>query len=111
MPPNPDTLTLPNEVEILLAALSTTDNKVSQLLPLLALLQTETGERSELGEALLNALRLIQSELQAFQILRQDLEAQIGALTGPLNALQSETRENAWMIQDMHDALMMPVET
>jgi len=110
MPTNPDTLTLPNEIEILLAALSTTDTKVEQLLPLLALLQAETGERSELGEALLNALRLIQSELHAFQILRQDLEAQIATLTRTLNALQSENRENALMIRQIHEVLMAPVE-
>ncbi|PXW82946.1 hypothetical protein BZA02_102269 [Ruegeria sp. P4] len=110
MPTNPDTLTLPNEVEILLAALSTTDNKVSQLLPLLALLQTETGDRSELGEALLNALRLIQSELHAFQILRQDQEAQIGTLTEEMKDLRSEIRDSALMIREMHDALMVPLE-
>lgn len=110
MLPNPDKLTLPNEIEILLAALSTTDDKVDQLLPLLALLQAETGGRSELGEALLNALRLIQSELHAFQILRQDLEAQIATLTGTLNALQSETRESALMIRQIHDVLMAPVD-
>nr|WP_321508778.1 hypothetical protein [uncultured Celeribacter sp.] len=110
MPPNPDALILPDEIEILLTALGTTDNKVDQLLPLLALLQTETGERSELGEALLNALRLIQSELHAFQILRQDLEAHIATLTGTLNALQSETRESALMIREMHDVLMLPLE-
>lgn len=110
MPHNPDTPTSPNEVEILLAALSTTDNKVSQLLPLLALLQTETGNRSELGKALLNALRPIQSELHAFQILRQDLEAQIGALTEELKDLRSEIRDSALMIREMHDALMVPLE-
>ncbi|WP_420005969.1 hypothetical protein [Arenibacterium sp. LLYu02] len=109
MPHNPKTLTLPNETEILLTALGITDNKVDQLLPLLALLQTETAERSELGEALLNALRLIQSELHAFQILRQDLEAHIGTLTGALKALQIEARESVWMIREIHETLKMPL--
>ncbi|OCX66864.1 hypothetical protein BFP70_04095 [Thioclava sp. SK-1] len=110
MPHNPDTLTLPNEVEILLKALGTTDTKVDRLLPLLALLQTETGERSELGEALLTALRLIQSELHAFQILRQDLQTQIGTLTEELKDLRSETRKSASMIREIHAVLMMPLE-
>ncbi|MBL3586519.1 hypothetical protein JMM61_14150 [Rhodovulum sulfidophilum] len=110
MPLNPDTLILPEETEILLSALKLTDGKVEQLLPLLALLQTETGERSELGEALLNALLRIQSELNAFQILRQDLEAHIATLTSTLNALQNEDRESLRMIREMHGALMVPVK-
>lgn len=105
-----ETLILPKEAEILLSALQLMDGKVDRLLPLLALLQAETGERSELGEALLNALRLIQRELNAFQILRQDLEKHMASLTGALTALEAENRKTAEMIGEMHGLLMSPAE-
>lgn len=105
-----ETLILPKEAEILLSALQLMDGKVDRLLPLLALLQAETGERSELGEALLNALRLIQRELNAFQILRQDLEKRMASLTGALTALEAENRKTAEMIGEVHGLLMAPAE-
>ncbi len=105
-----ETLILPKEAEILLSALQLMDGKVDRLLPLLALLQAETGKRSELGEALLNALHLIQRELNAFQILRQDLEKRMASLTGALTALEAEHRKTAEMIGEMHGLLMAPAE-
>jgi chromosome segregation ATPase len=104
------TLILPREAAVLLSALQQTDGKVDQLLPLLALLQEETGERSELGEALLSALHLIQKELNAFQMLRQDLQARMTSMTETLSRLQSENQPTAEMISEMHGLLMLPLE-
>lgn len=106
----PTPLILPKEAEILLTALRGTEGKVDQLLPLLALLQDTEGERSDLGEALLNALRLIEQELSAFHILRKDLEARMGALTTALEELKTENHATTKKIAEMHALLLAPIE-
>lgn len=105
------TLTLPSSGEIFLKTLQGTDKKVEELHPLLGLLEEdETEPYSEIGQALLDALKHIQKELQEFQSLRHDLEKQIEALTASVNETKATLEIMAKQIEEMHHLLLTPVE-
>lgn len=104
------TLTLPSSGEIFLKTLQGTDKKVEKLHPLLGLLEDDTEPYSEIGQALLDALKHIQKELQEFQNLRHDLAKQIGALTASVNETKATQEVMAKQIEEMHHLLLTPVE-
>jgi peptidoglycan hydrolase CwlO-like protein len=104
-------LTLPTSDELLLKALEGTDKKVEKLHPLLSLLEEDDTEPySEIGQALLDALKHIQKELQEFQSLRHDLEKQIEALTASVRDTKATQEIMAKQIEEMHHLLLTPIE-
>lgn len=105
----PEPLTLPSDLQILLNSLRGTDGKVDRLLPLLELLNDPEPERSNIGEALLEALKLIVEEVQLIRMQREEQAAQIGKLEAVISRFEASTQESNQKINAMHALLLSPL--
>ncbi|WP_157968832.1 hypothetical protein [Tropicimonas sp. IMCC34011] len=117
-------LTLPQEYEVLLKAMLTTDGKVDQLLPLLDLLNDPGHPMSELGQALIEALQRIAEDLRKATQLREEhraalhqanetntaLSQMLKDISQELREIRAENRSLKQQISKIHGLMFSPAE-
>lgn len=92
MPTELTPLTLPSAKDILLTQLLSTDGKVDRLLPLLDLLEPPASDRSDLGQALIEALMRIAEETQLNRELREALQADLSRFREDIDTMSEQTQ-------------------
>lgn len=105
MPTEPTPLTLPSAKDILLTQLLSTDGKVDRLLPLLDLLEIPETDRSDLGQALIEALMRIAEETRLNRELREALQADLSRFRADNDAMSARLER----IKVQIDTLMQPI--
>ena len=117
-------LTLPQEHEMLLKTMLSTDGKVDQLLPLLDLLNDPDHPMSELGQALIEALQRIAEDLRKATQLREEHRAALDQanetnaalsqllkdISGQLQDIRAENSSLKKQISGIHGLMFSPVD-
>jgi hypothetical protein len=105
MPTELTPLTLPSAKDILLTQLLSTDGKVDRLLPLLDLLEIPESDRSDLGQALIEALMRIAEETRLNRELREALQADLSRFREDIDTMSARMAR----IEARIGTLMQPI--